>query len=83
MPISPSAALALRGLCKAFTRPAVDNLDLTVNPGEIYALLGQNGAGKTTTLRMVAGLLRPDSGAISVFGLDARQKPLEAKRIIA
>lgn len=86
MPTSPTAALpalALRGLRKAFTRPAVDGLDLTVHPGEIYALLGQNGAGKTTTLRMVAGLLRPDAGAISVFGLDARRQPLETKRIIA
>ena len=86
MPVFPSAAtpaLALRGLCKSFKRPAVDQLDLTVHPGEIYALLGQNGAGKTTTLRMVAGLLRPDAGAISVFGLDARDRPLEAKRIIA
>ena len=86
MPVQSSTltpALELRGLCKAFNRPAVDHLDLQVNPGEIYALLGQNGAGKTTTLRMVAGLLRPDAGAISVFGIDARADPLAAKRVTA
>ena len=82
-PPEPVAALALRGLCKTFARPAVDHLDLTVRPGEIYALLGQNGAGKTTTLRMVAGLLRPDAGDIAVFGIDARRSSVEAKRIVA
>jgi ABC-2 type transport system ATP-binding protein len=78
-----SAALAVRGLCKRFDRPAVDQFDLTVRPGEFYALLGPNGAGKTTTLRMVTGLLRPDAGAISVFGVDALADPAAAKRITA
>jgi ABC-2 type transport system ATP-binding protein len=76
-------ALVLRGLRKSFVKTAVDGLDLTVRAGELYALLGPNGAGKTTTLRMVAGLLPPDSGAIEVFGVDARRRPIEAKRIIA
>ena len=76
-------ALELRGLCKSFSRMAVDHLDLTVNRGEIYALLGQNGAGKTTTLRMVAGLLRPDAGGIRVFGIDARADAMGAKRVTA
>ena len=76
-------ALELRGLRKAFAKPAVDDLDLTVRAGELYALLGPNGAGKTTTLRMVAGLLRPDAGSISVFGVDALADPLAAKRLIA
>lgn len=80
---SATPALELRGLCKAFTRPAVNHLDLHVNPGEIYALLGQNGAGKTTTLRMVAGLLRPDAGSVRIFGIDARAEPLAAKRVTA
>ena len=57
-------ALELRQLTKSFGRPAVDHLDLTVRAGELYALLGPNGAGKTTTLRMVAGLMKPDSGSI-------------------
>ena len=76
-------ALVLRGLTKVFSRPAVDALDLTVRAGELYALLGPNGAGKTTTLRMVTGLLKPDGGDISVFGVDALKDPIGAKRLIA
>src|SRR5579862_4917316 len=81
-PVSSPPALAIRGLCKRFTRPAVDGLDLAVSPGEFYMLLGPNGAGKTTTLRMISGLLRPDEGTISVFGIDAIADPVAAKRII-
>ena len=76
-------ALVLRGLSKTFRNPAVDELDLTVRSGELYALLGPNGAGKTTTLRMVAGLLAPDAGSISVFGVDVLKDPRAAKRLIA
>lgn len=57
------------GLCKSFaTVRAVDGLDLTVERGKIYGFLGRNGAGKTTTIRMLTGLLRPDSGDIEIFG---------------
>jgi ABC-2 type transport system ATP-binding protein len=77
------SALQVRGLTKRFDRPAVDALDLTVRIGEFYALLGPNGAGKTTTLRMVAGLLRPDAGAISILGIDALADPVAAKQIVA
>ncbi len=80
---SPLPALEIRGLAKRFDRPAVDGLDLTVRTGEFYSLLGPNGAGKTTTLRMVAGLLAPDAGSISVYGIDALADPVEAKRIMA
>jgi ABC-2 type transport system ATP-binding protein len=76
-------ALVLRNLRKSFVRLAVDGLNLVVRAGELYALLGANGAGKTTTLRLVAGLLPADSGEIVVFGIDARAKPIEAKRVIA
>ena len=79
----PAAALAVRGLTKTFNRPAVDRLDLTIRRGEFYALLGPNGAGKTTTLRMVSGLVTPDSGSISIFGIDAASRPVEAKRLTA
>ena len=82
--MSGDNALELRGLYKRFgAKPAVDDLDLTVKAGELYALLGPNGAGKTTTLRMVAGLLKPDGGSISVFGVDARADPVAAKQLIA
>ncbi len=80
---APPAALVLEGLHKRFDRPAVDGLDLSVRAGEFYALLGPNGAGKTTTLRMVAGLLEPDAGEISIFGVDARRDPVGAKRLVA
>ncbi len=76
-------ALQIRGLTKRFDRLAVDALELTVRSGEFYALLGPNGAGKTTTLRMVAGLLRPDAGSVSVLGIDALRDPVAAKQIMA
>jgi len=76
-------ALAIRGLCKTFVRPAVDRLDLSVRAGEFYMLLGPNGAGKTTTLKMVTGLLKPDAGAIRIYGIDAMADPVGAKRIMA
>jgi ABC-2 type transport system ATP-binding protein len=76
-------ALGTRGLCKAYDRPAVDHLDLTIFGGEFYSLLGPNGAGKTTTLRMVAGLLRPDAGSIAINGIDAVADPVAAKQITA
>jgi ABC-2 type transport system ATP-binding protein len=79
----PAAALDIQALCKRFDRLAVDSLDLRVHRGEFYGLLGPNGAGKTTTLRMVAGLLRPDAGSISILGIDALADPVEAKRITA
>jgi ABC-2 type transport system ATP-binding protein len=77
------SALEVMGLTKCFDRLAVDNLDLTIHAGEFYALVGPNGAGKTTTLRMVAGLLRPDAGAVSIFGINALQNPVAAKQVMA
>ena len=78
-----AVALSTRGLTKCFDRPAVDALDLTVYNGEFYALVGPNGAGKTTTLRMVAGLLRPDAGSITIEGINAQSDPIAAKQITA
>lgn len=65
------------------TKKAVDNLSLTVKPGEIFGFLGPNGAGKTTTLKMIVGLLKPDSGSVRINGYDITTQPLEAKRQIA
>jgi len=59
----------------------VDNLSLTVRPGEIFGFLGPNGAGKTTTIKLIVGLLKPDAGAISVNGFDTQREPLQAKAI--
>ena len=76
-------ALHIESLRKSYGKPAVDGLSLTIKRGEFYALLGPNGAGKTTTLRMVAGLLQPDAGEISICGIDARKDPIAAKSIMA
>src|SRR5436305_8438177 len=78
---SSSLALDISGLAKAYDRPAVDGLDLRVRVGEFYVLLGPNGAGKTTTLRMTTGLLKPDRGSVSVFGVDVLADPVGAKRL--
>ena len=82
-PVPATLSLEIRNLRKAFDRPAVDGLDLAIRAGEFYTLLGPNGAGKTTTLRMVVGLLRPDSGSISVLGINALAAPVAAKREMA
>ncbi len=81
--MTSSLALEITGLKKSFDRPAVNGLDLKVYGGEFYALLGPNGAGKTTTLRMVAGLLLPDAGEITVFGTKLMRDPIAAKSKIA
>ena len=74
----PAAVPAIRatGLHKSFRAgdgtavAAVDDVDLTVQPGEIVAFLGPNGAGKTTTVDMLLGLTRPDAGRLEVYGLE-------------
>jgi len=59
------------GLIKDFGEVrAVDGLDLTVNPGEMFALVGPDGAGKTTTIRMLCGILQPTAGRVSILGRD-------------
>ena len=84
VPDASMPALAISDLTKTFEDfIAVDGLSLNVRRGEFYALLGPNGAGKTTTLRMVAGLMRADKGAISICGIDAQASPIDAKRVMA
>ena len=61
---------------------AVCDLSFEVSPGEVVGVLGPNGAGKTTTLRMLAGILTPTRGRVSVAGVDLGQNPLAAKRRI-
>ncbi|MGA2501210.1 MAG: ABC transporter ATP-binding protein, partial [Tepidisphaeraceae bacterium] len=58
---------------------AVEDLNLTVNAGEIFGLLGPNGAGKTTTVRMICGLIRPGSGEAWVDGISMAEHPNEAR----
>ena len=66
-----TAVVEARGLVKTYGEIiAVDNVDLTVEPGDVYGYLGPNGAGKTTSLRMLLGLIRPSAGSARLFGRD-------------
>lgn len=58
---------------------ALDGLSLSINPGELLALLGSNGAGKTTAVRLLLGLLKPDSGTARIFGQDPRDRTARAR----
>jgi ABC-2 type transport system ATP-binding protein len=64
-------------------KTAVDRLSLRVATGELFAFLGPNGAGKTTTIKMLCGLLRPDSGGIRVGGLDLQREGDAARRMLS
>jgi ABC-2 type transport system ATP-binding protein len=65
-------AVSCDHLSKRFaTTLAVDDLSLTVEPGEVFGFLGPNGAGKSTTIRLLLGLIRPTGGSVSVFGVPA------------
>jgi sodium transport system ATP-binding protein len=83
------AVLLATDLIRSFQDPArgpvraVDGLSISVPAGQVYGLLGPNGAGKTTTLRMLATLLKPDQGSISVDGIDALSDPVGARARMA
>lgn len=79
-------AIRLTGLVKRFQVPggkpfaAVDGLDLTIGEGEIIGFLGPNGAGKTTTIKMICGLVQPDTGSIEVLGRSVKTHRNETLR---
>lgn len=73
----PGPVLEIRGLRKTYkghlsltSRQVIKGLDLTIEPGEVFGLLGQNGSGKTTTIKMILSLIFPDAGTIRIFGRD-------------
>src|SRR5260370_31541067 len=69
--MAESPPIEVRGLVKRYGEiTAVDDVDLTVNPGDVFGYLGPNGAGKTTSLRMMLGLIRPTAGSVRLFGRD-------------
>ncbi|WP_080838466.1 ABC transporter ATP-binding protein [Cohnella massiliensis] len=75
------SVIELKELTKKYGEfTAVDRLNLTIRPGEIFGLLGPNGAGKTTTILMMLGLAEPDAGTATVCGVDATRQPMQVKR---
>jgi len=77
--------IQFQGVSKSYNNGevrAVSGLNLEVKNGELFGFLGPNGAGKTTTIKMMTGLLKPDSGTILLNDLDIVREPLKAKRII-
>jgi ABC-2 type transport system ATP-binding protein len=73
-----------RGLVKRYKEVlAVDHIDLSVRPGDVYGFLGPNGAGKTTTLRMALGLISPTEGSVELFGRDPMREGARALEGVA
>lgn len=73
--------IKVEGITKKFgEKTAVNNASFEVKDGEIFGFLGPNGAGKTTTIKMIVGLLAPDSGSISVSGVDVVKDSIESKK---
>lgn len=74
--------IEIRNVSKSYNRgevKAVDNLTLDIRDGEIFGFLGPNGAGKTTTIKMMTGILNPDSGSIKINEHDIKRYPIDAK----
>jgi len=74
----PDAVISTEGLTKRYPNGtvAVDHLDLTIHPGEVYGMLGPNGSGKTTTILMLIGLAEATQGTVRVAGYDPLRRPL-------
>ena len=80
MPRAGSPPIRLEAVTKHYrSGGGVDDLSFEVMAGEIFGFLGPNGAGKTTTIRLLLDLIRPDSGTISLFGLDARRDSVASR----
>src|SRR5215218_4608985 len=76
-------AILVRGLKKFYgVKAAVDGVDLEVPRGSFFGFLGPNGAGKSTTIRMLTGLIPPDTGTIEILGYTLPEQELEIKRRI-
>ena len=80
-----SSVVHLEQLTKQYTKsskPAVSNITLEIPEGAVFGLLGPNGAGKSTTVMILCGLMRPDSGSVSVMGLDMLEHGQAARKKI-
>ena len=81
--MNQAAPVEVRGLTKQYGElTAVDNVDLTVEAGDVFGYLGPNGAGKTTSMRMMLGLISPTSGSVRLFGQDP-QRSISALKGVA
>jgi ABC-2 type transport system ATP-binding protein len=79
--LTNSLALKLASVSKRYGDvTAIDYIDLDVKKGEILGLLGPNGSGKSTTLKMILGLVKPDSGSVNVLGINVEDDPVAVKR---
>jgi len=82
-PLNGVAGISVVGVSKSFgTFKAVRELNLRVEPGEIMGLLGPNGAGKSTTMKLILGVVKPDSGTIRIFGKDVAREAVETKQLV-
>jgi len=73
--------ITLENVTKSYgSLKAVDNLNLTIEDGQVFGFIGPNGAGKTTTIKLMTGILAPDSGTVKLDGVDIAKEPIEAKR---
>ena len=81
MDLKGETMISINGVSKSYggNKLAVDNLSLEIEKGQITGFIGPNGAGKTTTLKMITGILNPDSGNIIVNGSDIVKEPLKTK----
>jgi len=77
--------LNIKGFCKTYKegKKAVDNLELNVEKGDLYAFIGHNGAGKSTTIKAVVGVLDFEEGEIYIDGNSVKDEPIECKKITA
>jgi len=79
--VNYTSAVELKGVFKQYSEIlAVDYIDLTVKPGEIFGLLGPNASGKSTTLKMLLGLVLPDEGSVNVLGINVQQDAIAVKQ---
>ena len=78
-----TSAIRTLGLSKDYgSGRGLFELDLAVEPGEVFGYLGPNGAGKTTTIRLLMGMIHPSAGRAEIFGLDCQEQAVAVKRLV-
>lgn len=84
MNVSSDAAISIKEIKKSFqTKSVLKGVDIEVEKGSIFALLGSNGAGKTTLIKIMTTLMKPDSGEVKLGGYDVQKEPLKAKKVFS